>query len=153
MKVKGFIRLLLETLLVVTLVYTFFSPYKVQGDSMLPTYATGHRVFINRLYAYTKAIDYGDAVVCVMDNDTVIKRVIALPGDRLKISNGLVYINGQALEEAYLAEGTYTGGDVSLTLGTDQYFVLGDNRGVSRDSRHLGPISGQSIKGKVIFKL
>lgn len=152
-KIKSVAALFAEAAVLILLSYTFAFPYMVEGSSMEDTYFTGDRVFISHFSAWTGNIKRGDAVVCSLSDMQVIKRIIALPGDELEISEGRVYINGTLLEEDYLAEDTYTGGDMKITLGSDDYFVMGDNRGVSLDSRKAGCIGKADIKGKVIFKI
>ncbi len=86
------------------------------------------------------------------DQKHLIKRVIGLPGEALTIEGGHVYIDGAVLEEPYLS--TTTSGDVSIEeIPEGQYFLMGDNRPVSMDSRHLGLIDGETIIGKAIFRL
>lgn len=152
-KIKSAAVFFAEAAVLILLSYTFAFPYMVDGSSMEDTYFTGDRVFISHFFAWTGNIKRGDAVVCSLSDMQVIKRVIALPGDELEISEGRVYINGALLKEDYLAEDTYTGGNIKITLGSDDYFVMGDNRGVSLDSRREGCIGKADIKGKVIFKL
>ena len=87
----------------------------------------------------------------------MIKRVIGLPGENVKIDSGSVYIDDQKLKEDYLPAGTYTETDPSfdaegISLAADEYFVLGDNRAVSKDSRYIGPVKKHLIIGKVLFK-
>jgi signal peptidase I len=150
---RGYAALIAEVMILIMLSYTFAFPYRVDGSSMEANYYTGDRVFISHISAWLGKISRGDAVVCNLGDMRVIKRVIAVPGDRLRIEDGKVYINDVALDEDYLTPDTYTGDDMSLLIGEDEYFVMGDNRGVSLDSRQEGCISYDDIKGKVIFKL
>lgn len=136
----------------VILSYIFAFPYRVDGDSMESSYHTGDRVIISHISAWIGNIDRGDTVVCSLEDMTVIKRVIALPGDSLSITEGEVYLNGMPLDEPYIDADEYTSGDISITLGDDEYFVMGDNRSVSLDSRQAGCISRTDIKGIVWFK-
>ncbi len=87
--------------------------------------------------------------------DRLVKRVVALPGDTVLVAGGQVFVNGEALDEPYVAEGEAT--DCAsvcgpLTLGGSQYFMLGDNRTVSYDSRNFGPIDGSQIIGRVVVR-
>ena len=152
-RIKGYLTLFAEVMAIILLSYIFAFPYKVEGSSMEESYFTGDRVFISHISAWSGNISRGDAVVCELGGMRVIKRVIAFPGDRLKIEDGLVYINDILLVEPYLTSDTYTGGDMSCTMGENDYFVMGDNRGVSLDSRQEGCIRYEDIKGKVIFKI
>jgi signal peptidase I len=88
----------------------------------------------------------------------IFKRIVGLPGERLKISHGQVYINGVALDENYLPSGTFTGPETFLkdnqeiVIPQDYYFVMGDNRMHSSDSRDFGPIPKKTIVGKVVYR-
>ncbi|NYE57217.1 signal peptidase I [Carboxydothermus ferrireducens] len=98
-------------------------------------------------------IKRGDIVsIKANDGEVVIKRVIGLPGEKIQIKNGRVYINGRVLNEPYLPKGTKTEWyftDV-LNIPKDSYFLLGDNREISKDSRHYGPVMAKNLEGKVI---
>lgn len=87
--------------------------------------------------------------------DMMIKRVIGLPGETVELIEGKYYIDGELLEEDYLDEGTITEPKIGThwELGEDEYFVSGDNRGNSSDSRNYGPLHKDEIKGKAIFRL
>ena len=126
----------------------------VHGNSMYPTYEDGQMLFINRLAEPTRG-----SVVVVKDSNEgeedhlLIKRVIGLPGEMLEITDGSVYINGQKLVEGYLQEGVETHpADYGTyeNLGADSYFVMGDNRDESKDSRYIGPVNKEDIVGVVI---
>lgn len=124
----------------------------VVGDSMIPTYEDGDTVWVNRL----DKPERGDKVV-VLDEGTgkdLIKRVIGVPGDTIQIENGRVYINGEYLPEDYINnhDTNYSSGiaEDPLTLSEGEYFVMGDNRVVSRDSREIGPINIKDFVGVVI---
>lgn len=151
-KIKSLLTLIVEVTLLVTLFYVFAFPYRVDGDSMESSYHTGDRVIISHISAWIGNIDRGDTVVCSLEDMTVIKRIIALPGDNLLITDGKVYLNGSLLDEPYIDADEYTSGDISITLGDDEYFVMGDNRSVSLDSRQAGCISRRDINGIVWFK-
>lgn len=125
----------------------------VQGRSMAPTLEDGERYLLNR-WTYTyRAPERGDVVV-LRDpghSDLAIKRIVGVPGDSIQLKRGGVLINGKPFVEAYLASGTRTYApdmhEQLIMLGDDQYFVLGDNRAVSEDSRFYGPIHRQRIVG------
>lgn len=127
----------------------------VEGTSMEPTFHTGDRCLLNRVSPLFGAVNRGDIVVLRDrgDDDFAIKRVVGLPNDEVEIQKGRVFINGQPLTEQYLAPLTQTWvpkGDVDYKLGPESYFVLGDNREVSEDSRYYGPISSDALLGVVI---
>jgi signal peptidase I len=124
---------------------------EVLGPSMQPTFHQGQRIFITKYLVGNPA--HGDVVVFkppVQSPDDYIKRVIGVPGDHVVVRNGKVSVNDQTLTESY-AHGQVTacGGQYcDVTLGPDQYYVMGDNRANSADSRFWGPVNGSSIKGK-----
>lgn len=131
------------------------SAVEVRGRSMAPTLQDGERYFLNRLIYLWRAPARGDLAV-IRDPghaDRAVKRIIGLPGDWVVIQDGHVYVNGQKLAEPYVAPGTRTeagpGLVHSVRLGPDSYFVLGDNRGCSEDSRHYGPIHRRQIVGLI----
>jgi signal peptidase I len=152
-RLKEWAVLLVEAAVLFSVLYLFTFPYKVDGESMANSYHTGDKVLISHFAALTGNVEHGDVIVCDMADMRVIKRVIAVPGDKLVISDGSVYLNGELLDEDYLADDTYTGGDVDVTLGDDEYFVMGDNRDVSLDSRMEGCIAADAIKGRVFLRL
>jgi signal peptidase I len=127
----------------------------IDGASMEPTFHTGDRCLLNRVSPMFSAVHRGDIVVLRDrgDDDYAIKRVIGMPNDEVEIHSGHVFINGNLLKEKYLAPATHTWtpkGDGDYKLGPHSYFVLGDNREVSEDSRYYGPISNNALLGVVI---
>ncbi|MBP5492554.1 MAG: signal peptidase I [Clostridiales bacterium] len=140
----------------------------VYGSSMEPTLNSGDAVFVEMITTYTGNFKRGDIVTIdargmegYTHEENLIKRVIGLPGETVKIENGCVYINGQLLDEsAYLPAGTqtYVGaegqarGYMEVTLGPDEYYCMGDNRGTSKDSRRLGPFKKDQLEAKVIMR-
>lgn len=147
--------------IIFTLIYLFIgSPVKISGNAMNPNYTNGQYYMTNKTIYRSSAPQTGDVVILMnpknKDQD-LIKRVIGLPGDQVSIRNGAVYINGQRLQESYLSPGTYTKGgeflneSFTIIVPQDSYFVLGDNRDHSSDSRNLGFISKQNIISKLSF--
>jgi signal peptidase I len=127
----------------------------IDGASMEPTFRSGDRCLLNRMAPLFGSIDRGDMVVLRDrgDNDFAIKRIVGLPQDEVEILGGKVYINGMPLDESYLAPLTHTWtpqGDGHYRLGSDSFFVLGDNREISEDSRYYGPISSKRLLGVIM---
>ncbi|HSX19400.1 MAG TPA: signal peptidase I [Candidatus Saccharimonadales bacterium] len=131
-------------------VYTFLvQPHRVKGDSMFPNFKDGELLLTEKVTYRIYKPQRGDVIVFQAPHASVdyIKRVIGLPGETVKVQDGTVFIGDQELKEPY--ETQKTQGSETLTLGVDEYFVLGDNRGASSDSRAFGPIKRSSFKGKV----
>ncbi len=131
--------------------------FVVLGDSMYPTIVNGDYVFVNKLAYVAEEPEREDLVVAkTRPGQRVIKRIIGLPGERVSIGGGKVYIKndrldpGLMLNEGYLSQNTLTEGTSTINLDPEEYFALGDNRAVSIDSREVGPIDKWHIKGKVI---
>jgi signal peptidase I len=130
---------------------------KVVGRSMVPTLYDSQHYLLNRWVYHLHAPRPGDVVVLrdPSDNGLSVKRIIAAPGDSIFLKNGSVYVNGRKLSEAYLAPGTPTFTeskyrDQLILCGQDQYFLLGDNRQNSIDSRTYGPVPRGNILGPII---
>ncbi|MBE6153949.1 MAG: signal peptidase I [Firmicutes bacterium] len=129
--------------IVVILIRSFIvTPVKVNGASMYPTLDGGEIMILNKL----GKIDRFDIVVLSVDNDdNVIKRVIGMPGETIEIENNHIYINEEKIEDKYGYGKTYN--TDKITLKEDEYFVLGDNRAISLDSRVFGPVKKKDISG------
>lgn len=124
----------------------------VEGVSMNPTYHTGDVLFVNRL----STPERGDIVTFSRNNKSYIKRIIALPGDTILIDNSKVYVNGEEISEDYINEDIFEGGnyeDNEYTLKEDEYFVMGDNRNYSLDSRSFGVVYKNEIIGTKLVDL
>lgn len=173
---QGFLYSLMDTirfvclglLIGILLVVFVIQRNDVYGSSMEPTLHNSDAVFVEMISKYFKSYDRGDIVTIEAvgldgydGTEKIIKRVIGLPGETVTISGGLVYIDGVQLEEPYLIPGVMTyvtidganKGYDQITLGENQYYCLGDNRGASNDSRRLGPIDEKLIKSHVIARI
>lgn len=136
--------------LVVVLIRTFIiTPVRVDGDSMKNTLKNGDILLLYKLGSINRL----DIIVLdeEKDNEKIIKRVIGLPGETVAIKKGKIYINDKVINDKY-AYGE-TGDYDKVTLEDDEYFILGDNRLISKDSRYFGPIKENEIKGKIVFRL
>jgi signal peptidase I len=138
------------------LIQAFFIP----SLSMYPTLDKGDRVLVNKLSYHLHDIHRGDIVVFekppgVQDTDIkdLIKRVVGLSGDTVEGRNGKVYVNGKALDESYLDEGVTTSEFQPRTIGDDEIWVMGDNRGNSEDSRYFGPIKKDLVVGRAFVRV
>jgi signal peptidase I len=132
-----------------------YQPVKVEGGSMEPGLEDQERIFINKLVYRWESIERGDIVVFRYPRDphkSFIKRVIGLPGDRVRISYGHVYVNGTPVAEAYVpTEFLDTKSYAETLVPTNSYFVLGDHRCASNDSREFGSVPRSYIYGKAVF--
>jgi len=138
--------------------YFLVQPFFVEGASMEPNFENGQYLLIDELSYYFKPIERGEVIVFHYPLDTskyYIKRVIGLPGETVEIKDGKITIfnsqnpNGFVLDETYLSNNLATSGDVKEKLGSSEYFVLGDNRPVSYDSRLWGAVPKSDIVGRV----
>ena len=138
-------------LIVVVLIRTFIvTPIKVHGQSMYDTLNGEEIMILNKLAKINRYdIVVTDLKVNGKKEDTLIKRVFGLPGETIKCENGMIYVNNKRVDDPY-AYGK-TADFEEITLGEDEYFVLGDNRGISLDSHIFGPIKRQDIKGVTNF--
>ncbi len=145
----------IEAIAIFLLLYALFWPLKIEGNSMEHTISDSERVIMSRALAIFGSYSHGDIVVCdsrVKDiKRSIIKRIIAMPGDHLIIKDGIVSVNGEVLDEPYSYGKTF--GNVDLVLDEHHVFVMGDNREVSTDSRSIGPIDKSEIVGRVILRI
>lgn len=132
-----------------------YQPVKVEGGSMEPGLQDQERIFINKLAYRLGDIQHGDIIVFHYPRDprkSFIKRVIGLPGDRVRVFDGHVYLNGQLLQEPYVPEEFLDSRAYpEVNVPPDSYYVLGDHRSMSNDSREIGPVARSYIYGKAVF--
>ena len=139
-----------------TLVHFYFATISiVEGQSMEPNFHTGEFMIADRWHYTIGSPQRGDPVILRFPGDPehtkYIKRVVGLPGETVEIRNGLIYVNGEKLPEPYLPPGIYTSPDLKKELQGDDYFLLGDNRANSSDSRVWGICPKRDIIGKAYF--
>jgi len=147
--------LLIAIGLALIIIIFLYQPVKVEGTSMAPLLSDQERIFINKFVYRFEDIHRGDVVVFWYPLDrskSFIKRVIGLPGETVDIRRGLLYVNGQLIPEPYVPP-QYT--DVTdfgpVKVPRDSYFVMGDHRISSNDSRVFGPVASQFIYGRAVF--
>lgn len=149
--VFGIVGIIVFLVVVIPTRLYVFEPFAVAGEAMSPTYNNGDYLLINK---FDKNFVRGDVIIFRTEKQPssfLIKRIIGLPSEKVDIQGGKVLINGQVLNESYYNGETLP--DSSVTLDQDQYFVLGDNRTNSSDSRIWGPITKASIRGKIFYKV
>jgi signal peptidase I len=149
--------LMVSMVIAVVVILFIYQPVKVEGTSMMPSLVDQERIFINKfVYRFGLAqVQRGDTVVFWFPGDpskSYIKRVIGVPGDMVEVRNGVVYVNGARLAETYVPP-EYRDHSVMSPerVPEDQYFVLGDHRSSSNDSRAWGMVPRRYIYGKAVF--
>jgi len=146
---------LISVAISVLIIMFLYQPVRVEGTSMLPGLEDRDRLFINKFVYHFEDIHRGDIVVFRYPRDpekSYIKRVIALPGDHIRIDQGRVYLNGKLLPEPYVPDRYRdTRSMPDLVIPEDEYFMMGDHRSISSDSREFGPVDRDLIYGKAVF--
>lgn len=139
-----------------------FNPYGISGNSMSPSFHDGDYVFVDQMSYRLRPAKRGEVIVFrgpASNGEDLLKRIIGLPGERVLVDDNTVRIfnsenpDGLILNENYLDSATVTSGAADVTLKADQYFVMGDNRSVSFDSRSWGPLDADLIVGKVALRI
>ena len=133
-------------LLIVFIRSFIVTPVRVNGDSMYPTLKDGEIMLLNKINYRFNDIKRFDIVVIKAPGELIIKRVIGLPGEKIKYENGKLYINGKYVKENFTHDGTDDFAEVKI--GKNKYFVMGDNRDNSMDSRYFGAFDKKSIRGR-----
>ena len=143
-----YLLVIVGVFLVVMFVVTF---QQVMGPSMEPTFYEGDVLLLDKLsYRFFKA-SRNDIVVIEEDSKNMIKRIIGLPGETISYKDNILYIDGESYKETTIDVETADFGPV--TLGSDEYFVMGDNRINSMDSRDFGPVEKKHIVGRVAIRI
>ena len=155
-EVRGWLKDILAALVMAILIVVFVvQPVKVEGTSMSPRLQPQDRIFVNKFGYRLSPVERGDIVVFWYPRDvgkSFIKRVVGMPGERVEIRAGVVYLDGRRLTEPYLpllADGRSHGPQV---IPQNHYFVLGDNRVSSSDSRDWGSVPSENILGEAFFR-
>jgi signal peptidase I len=154
--IKSWFRDILVAFFIAIFIVIFVvQPVKVEGTSMQPRLVDQERIFVNRFIYQFEDISRGDVIVFRYPRDhrkSFIKRVLAVPGDEVEIRNGTVYLNGAIMYEPYLnPEFLDNRSFPIMVVPPGQYFVLGDHRSSSNDSRNWGFVSQELIYGKAFF--
>ena len=165
LKIPGLLREIAATVvfvIAVTVLFDLAIPRSlVDGHSMEPTFYSDDRLVVSRIHYLLGAPDRGDILVFnslvpseVATGTMLIKRVVGLPGESVELRDQEIFINGEALAEPYIKEACRITrcGDHAWQLGQNEYFMMGDNRNNSRDSRRFGPVPLEKIVGQVIFR-
>src|SRR3954465_5293279 len=152
----SWVRALIISLAISAFIIIFlYQPVKVEGTSMMPSLDDQERIFVNKFVYRLESIQRGDIVVFRYPRDpskSFIKRVIGVAGDHIRIDSGQVYVNGEALDEDYVPNAfTDQRSYPDVIVPDDCYFVLGDHRSMSNDSRDFGPVAVSFIYGKAVF--
>ena len=156
LSLRALLREIVETVILTVLIYAVVNfatgRFKVEGSSMEPSVHPNQYVLVDKISYWLGAPQRGDVVVfnypLATDRD-FIKRIIGVPGETVSVANGAVSVNGQPLDEPYIAAPPVSSG--TWQLGPHQYFVMGDNRNNSSDSRSWGPLERQYLIGKAVL--
>ena len=157
MKIYDVFKSIAMGFIITCVVLTFVRVSVVTGHSMDSTLYDKQKLIVSRTaYTFDKEPERGDIIVASspkLEVEYIIKRIVGLPGETVEMRNNEIYINGQKLNEPYIKEPMINNEDNSWTLGENEYFICGDNRNNSLDSRVIGPIQKKQIFGKVVFDL
>ncbi len=151
------LEILAVVLVSIYIVYGFVAqPFLVQGASMEPSFLDGDYLLVDEIAYRLREPQRGEVIIFknpTNESDFFIKRIIGLPGEQVIVSNGNVIIDGELLSEDYLPPGIEVSGEYAFQLKDDEYFVMGDNRPQSYDSRRWGPLDEDLIVGVVRLRL
>lgn len=147
--IKEYLPFSLFVLVIILIRIFICTPINVNGSSMSTTLKDGDIMILNKIGMKTDGLERFDIVVIQTDSNFLIKRIIGMPGETISYKNEKLYINAEVLEDEYnLNE---TGDFDEVKIGKGEYFVMGDNRNVSKDSRLIGTVSKEDIIGKTNF--
>ncbi len=147
--------LILAALVVIPIRIFLFQPFVVKGASMVPSFENNDYLIIDEITYRFRDPQRGEVIVFrypFNPSARFIKRVIGLPGEKVEIKEGKVFINGEVLDESSYLKNSFTPGNLICYLKEDEYFVIGDNRRESFDSREWGPLKRKYIIGRAILR-
>ena len=146
------ISIAIAVVVAITIRTFVFEPIFVSGDSMIPTLHNGESLGVEKISRYSSLPSRGEIVIVTDpdNNETLVKRVIGLPGDTIEVKDRTVFIDGKPLLEPYVSQNPYSNYK-AVTVPPDTIFVMGDNRANSKDSRFFGPIGKSYIIGHALF--
>ena len=142
---------IISLVIIVPIRYFLIQSFFVKGASMEPNFLDGDYLIVDEISYRFDLPERGDVVIFRYPLDPsqfFIKRVIGLPGEKIKVIDDVVFVNGEQLDESKYLQGVVTAGNVEVVLGNDEYFVLGDNRQASSDSRRWGEVNKKFIIGR-----
>ena len=155
-KLKNILSYVIVIVIAILIKEFIFSPIKVNGTSMYPTLNDGDLMILNEIGYYLNGVERFDVVVVKKNGERLIKRVIGLPGEKVEYKDNELYVNGNLIKEEFTHETTHNFNLEEIGVNVipeGYYFVVGDNRTNSLDSRKIGLISKSEIKGKARFVL
>ncbi|MGA8104861.1 MAG: signal peptidase I [Candidatus Acidiferrales bacterium] len=155
-EIRGWARDLAVALVLAMVIIVFlYQPVKVEGTSMAPLLSDQERIFINKFVYRFEPIGRGDVIVFWYPLDrskSFIKRVVGLPGESVEIRRGHLFVDAKEIDEPYVPPNFFDGSSYGpIHLGTQEFFVMGDHRDSSNDSRVFGPVPRTAIYGKAVF--
>jgi signal peptidase I len=155
-EIRGWARDLAVALVLAMVIIVFlYQPVKVEGTSMAPLLSDQERIFINKFVYRFEPIGRGDVIVFWYPLDrtkSFIKRVVGLPGESVEIRRGHLFVDAKEIDEPYVPPTFFDGSSYGpIHLGTQEFFVMGDHRDSSNDSRVFGPVPRTAIYGKAVF--
>ena len=148
-KINFWLDVTLIVAILAVILYAFFWPIRVTGNSMSPAVNHGDHLVLSRFLGRFGSLSSGDVVLVRIDGNTAVKRLAAVPGDHIRMVAGVLYVNSTAA--AWAMHGNCDK-IIDKTLGSDEFFLLGDNLENSTDSRHFGSVNQRQIVAKILLR-